>query len=93
LANAVDTIGHMTLVDHHMYTPKVRVPMKQPCSSDEQRGLARTQRLEHGSQSPQEVASILTITVGLCGHNIPTWQHKNMLPCRHLPPCHLDKRR
>jgi hypothetical protein len=49
VANAEDTIGRRPLVDHHTYTPKVQVPTKQPHGSDEERGLARTQRYKHGS--------------------------------------------
>jgi hypothetical protein len=44
LVNTVDTIGRRPLVDYHMYMPKVRVPMKQPRGSNEERGLARIQR-------------------------------------------------
>jgi hypothetical protein len=43
LVNVADMIGRRPLVDHHTYTPKVRVPTKQPQGSDEERGLARTQ--------------------------------------------------
>jgi hypothetical protein len=93
LLDATDTIGCRPLVNHHTYTPKVRVPMKQPQGSNEERGLARTQRLEHGPQSPREVADILTIAMGLHGHIIPTWRRTNVLPCYQLYPCHLDKRR
>jgi hypothetical protein len=44
LADAADTIGHRPLVDHHTYMPKVQVSTQQPWGSDEERGLARTQR-------------------------------------------------
>jgi hypothetical protein len=60
LADAVNTIGHMPLVDHHTYTQKVRVPTKQPQGFDEEQGLAITQCQEPYPQSPREVASILT---------------------------------
>jgi hypothetical protein len=43
LANVVDTIGRRPLIDYHTNTPKVRVPMKKPRGSDEERGLARAQ--------------------------------------------------
>jgi hypothetical protein len=44
LANAADTIDHGPLIDHHTYMPKVRVPTKLSQGSDEEWGLARTQR-------------------------------------------------
>jgi hypothetical protein len=44
LADAVDMIGRRPLVDHHTYTPKVRVSTQQPRGLDEERGLASTQR-------------------------------------------------
>jgi hypothetical protein len=87
LANEANTIDRMPLIDHHTYTPMVWVLTKQPQGSNEERGLAISKRQKHCPQSPQKVASILTITVGLRRHNIPTRQHTNMLPC------HLDKRR
>jgi hypothetical protein len=66
--------------------------MQQPRGSDEERGLARTQRQKHGPLSPREVASILTFTVGLRGHSIPTRWRTDMLPCRQLHPHHLGRR-
>jgi hypothetical protein len=36
MVNAANTIGRRPLVDHHTYTPKVCVPMKQPQGSDEE---------------------------------------------------------
>jgi hypothetical protein len=66
--------------------------MKQPRGSDEEWGLAISQRQEHCLQSPREVARIRTIAMRLCRHSIPMRQRMNVLPCRELP-CHLDKRR
>jgi hypothetical protein len=43
LADVADTIGRRPLIDHHTYTPKMRVPTQQPQGSDEERGLAGTQ--------------------------------------------------
>jgi hypothetical protein len=93
LTNVVDTIGRGPLVDHHTYTPKVWVPTKQAWGSDEEQGLTRTQRWKHGPQNPWKVVSILTIAVGLYGHNIPTWWRMDMLSCCQLHSCHLDKGR
>jgi hypothetical protein len=93
LADAIDTIGHRSLVYHHTYTPKVRVSMQQPRGPDEERRLAGTQRQKHGPQIPREVASILTITVGLRGHSIPMRRCTDMLPCHQLHPHHLEKGR
>jgi hypothetical protein len=93
LANAANTIGCRPLVDHHTNMPMVWSPMKQTQGFDQERGLAGTQRSEHGLQSPWEVANILTIIMGLCGHNIPTRWCTGILPCHQLHPCHLDKRR
>jgi hypothetical protein len=44
VAHAPDTISHRPLVDHHTYTPEVRVSTQQPRGPDEERGLAGTQR-------------------------------------------------
>jgi hypothetical protein len=44
LTNVVDTIGRRPLVDHHTYTLKVRVSTQQSRDSNEERGLAGTQR-------------------------------------------------
>jgi hypothetical protein len=88
LANA---ISRRPLVDHHTYTPKVRVLTKHHQGSNEERGLAIAQRREHCPQSPREVANILTIAMGLRRHSIPTRQCKNVLPRCQLPR-HLDKR-
>jgi hypothetical protein len=60
------------VVDHHTYTPKVRVSTQQPWGSDEERGLIGTKCQKHSPQSPRELASILTIAVGLRGHSNPT---------------------
>jgi hypothetical protein len=43
-------------------------------------------------QSPQEVASMLTIVVGLHSHSVPSRRCVNVLPYRKLP-CHLEKKR
>jgi hypothetical protein len=40
--DVADMIGHKALIDHHTYTLKVRVSMKQPQGSDEEWGLARS---------------------------------------------------
>jgi hypothetical protein len=61
--------------------------MQQPRGPDEEWGLAGTHRQKHDPQSPREVASIMTITVGLRGHSIPTQWRMDMLPC------HLEKGR
>jgi hypothetical protein len=92
LVNAANTIGHRPLVDHHMYASKVQVTTKQPRGSNEERWLAITQRQEHYPQSPREVASILTIYMGLHRHSIPTRRRTNVPPDYQLPR-HLDKRR
>jgi hypothetical protein len=93
LVDATDTISHRPRIDHHTYTPEVRVSTQQPRGPDEARGLTGTQRQKHGPQSPQKVANILTITVGLRGHSVPMWRHVDMPPCRQLHPCHLEKGR
>jgi hypothetical protein len=92
LVNMANTISHRSLIDHHTYTPKVPVLMKQPWGSNEERELAISQHQEQCPQSPREVASILTITIGLRRHNTPTRRCTNVLPCYQLPR-HLDKRR
>jgi hypothetical protein len=43
LADALDTISHRPLVDHHTYAPEVRVSMQQPRDPDEEWGLAGTE--------------------------------------------------
>jgi hypothetical protein len=43
LADAADMIGCQPLVDHHTYTPKVRVSTQQPWGSNEELGLTGTQ--------------------------------------------------
>jgi hypothetical protein len=93
LADAVDTISRRPLINHHTYMLEVQVSTQQPRGLDEERGLAGTQRQKHSPQIPRKVASILTITVGLHGHSVPTWWHADMLPCHQLHPCHLEKRR
>jgi hypothetical protein len=92
VADAANMIGRRPLVDDHTHTPKVRVPAKQPQDTDEKWGLAISQRQEQCPQSPQEIASIMTIAMGLCRHGIPMRQHVNVLPHCQLP-CHLEKRR
>jgi hypothetical protein len=92
MVNAVNMIGHSPHVDDRMHTSKVRVPMKQPQDADEKWGLAISQRQEHCPQSPQEVASTLTIDMGLRRQGIPTLWCANVLPRCQLP-CHLEKRR
>jgi hypothetical protein len=59
---------------------KVRVLAKQPQDPNEKCGLAIPQRQEQCPQSPREVASMLTITMGLHRHGIPTWWCVNVLP-------------
>jgi hypothetical protein len=44
LLNEANMIGHRPLIDDHTTTPKIRVPTKQPCCFDEERGFTRTQR-------------------------------------------------
>jgi hypothetical protein len=44
LVDTVDTINRGLLVYDHTYVPKIRVPSKQPRGSDEERGLAISQR-------------------------------------------------
>jgi hypothetical protein len=73
-------IGRSSLVDDHMHTPKVRVPAKQPRDTDEKWGLAIPQCQEHDPQSPQDVASTLTITMGLRRRGIPMRRRMNVLP-------------
>jgi hypothetical protein len=90
MVHVMNMIGHRPLVDDHMHTPKVRVPVKQPQDADEKWGPAISQRQEQCPQSPQEVASTLTITMGLRRHGIPTRRCTNVLPCCQLP-CHLEK--
>jgi hypothetical protein len=87
----VNMIGRRPLIDDHMHTPKVRVPVKQPQDADEKWGLSIPQCQEQCLQSPREVASTLTIAMGLHRHGIPTWQHANKLPPCQLHPCHLEK--
>jgi hypothetical protein len=65
--------------------------MKQPQGTDEKWGLTISQRQERCPQSPREVASTLTITMGLHRHDIPMWQRVNVLP-RCQIPCHLENR-
>jgi hypothetical protein len=93
LADAADMIGRRSLIDHHTYTPKVRVSSQQPRGPNEERGLTETKRYKHGPQSPWEVASVLTIIVGLCEHSIAMRRCTDMLSCRQLHPHHLDKGR
>jgi hypothetical protein len=93
LADVVDTISHRPLVNHHTYMPKVRVSTKQPWGSDEEQGLTTIQHQEYYLQSPREVASILIIATALHRHSIPTRWRTNVLPCRQLHACHLDKRK
>jgi hypothetical protein len=90
LVNAADMIGHRPPIDDHTHMPKVQVPMKQPRGADEKWGLAISQRQEQCPQSPQEVASTLTITMGLRRHIIPTRRCTDVLPRCQLP-CHLEK--
>jgi hypothetical protein len=90
--DAMNMIGRRPLIDDLMHTPTVRVPTKQSRDTDEKWGIAIPQCQEHGPHSPQEVSSILTITVGLHRHDIPTHWHVNMLPHYQLRPCHLEKR-
>jgi hypothetical protein len=85
-------IGRRSLINDHMHTHKVRVPMKQPRGFDEERGLAIPQCQEQCPQSPREVASILTIAMGVHRHNIPTRWRTNVLPHCQFPR-RLDKRR
>jgi hypothetical protein len=85
-------IHHRPLVDDHTHTPSVQVPTKQPQGSDEERGVAISQRQEQCPQSPQEVASILTIAMGLRRHIIPMRRHTDVLS-RYQLPRHQDKRR
>jgi hypothetical protein len=92
-ADAEDTIGRRPLIDHHTYTPKVQVFTQQPRGSDEEQGLTGTQGLKHGLQNPRDVASVLTITVELHGHSMPTRWRTDMLSRRQLHPRHLDKGR
>jgi hypothetical protein len=92
MVNVASMIGRRPLVYHHTYTTKVRVPTKQPWGSNEERGLAISQRQEQCPQSPRKVASILTITMGLRRHNIPMRQCTNVLPHCQLPR-HLEKSR
>jgi hypothetical protein len=91
LVNVVDTIGCRPLV-YHMYTPKVRVPTKQSQGSDEEWGLTISQRKEQCQQSPQEVANMPTIAMGLHRHSISTRWGTNIFPCCQLPR-HLEKKR
>jgi hypothetical protein len=43
LVDVPDMISRRPLVDHHMYTPEVRVSTQQPRGPDEERGLTGTQ--------------------------------------------------
>jgi hypothetical protein len=90
LVDATNTIRHRPLVNHHTYMAKVRVPTKQTQGSDEERGLAISQRQEQCPQSPREVAITQTIAMGLCRYNIPMQRRTNVLP-RFQLPLHLDK--
>jgi hypothetical protein len=92
MANAANIIGHRPLIVDHMHTPKVRVSAKQPRGADEKWSLAISQRQEQCPQSPREVASMLTIAIGLRRHGIPTRRCTSMLPHYQLS-CHLEKRR
>jgi hypothetical protein len=92
LVNAADMISRRPLIDDHMHMPKVRVPAKQPQGTNEKCGLAISKYQEQCPQSPWEVASTLTIAMGLHRHGIPTRRHANMHPRCQLP-CHLEKRR
>jgi hypothetical protein len=65
--------------------------MKQPQDTDKKWGLAIPHCQEHGLYSPREVSSILTITVGLRRHDIPTRWCANVLPRCQLRPYHLEK--
>jgi hypothetical protein len=79
-ADVANMIGRGPLIDDHTHTSKVRVPMKQPRDTDEKWGLSIPQRQEQCLQSPQEVASMLTIAMRLHRHSIPTRRCANMLP-------------
>jgi hypothetical protein len=90
VANAANMIGCRPLIDDHNHMPKVQVLMKQPRDADEKWGLTISQRKEQCSQSPREVASMLTIAMGLHRHDIPMRRRANVLPCCQLP-CHLER--
>jgi hypothetical protein len=91
MADVADMIGNRPLVDHHTYTPKVRVSTKQPRGPNEERALTGTQCQKLGPQSPREVASILTITMEIRGPIIPMRWRTDILPCCQLHPRHLEK--
>jgi hypothetical protein len=92
VADAVNMIGRRPFVDDHTHMPKVQVLAKQPRDVDEKWGLAISHRQEQCPQSPWEVASILTIPMGLHRHSVATRWCTNVLPRCQLP-CHLEKRR
>jgi hypothetical protein len=86
----VNMIGRRFLIDDHMHTLKVRVPTMQPRGADKKWGLAISQHQEKCSLSPQEVASTLTIAMGLRSHGIPTRWCAKVLPRCQLH-CHIEK--
>jgi hypothetical protein len=83
--------GHKPLIDDHTDMSKVQVLAKQPWGADEKCGLTISQCQEQCPQSPREVASTLTIAMGLHRHGIPTRRRVNVLPRCQLP-CNLEKR-
>jgi hypothetical protein len=93
VADAVNMISCRPLIDDHTHTPKVRVPTKQPWDTNEKWRLAIPQRQEQCPQSPRDVASMLTIAMGFCRHDIPTQWCANVLHRCQLHPCHLEKRK
>jgi hypothetical protein len=65
--------------------------MKQPRDTNEKWGLTIPQRQEQCPQSPWEVASMLTIAMGLHRHGTTMRRRANVLPHCQLHPCHIEK--
>jgi hypothetical protein len=80
VADAANIISCWPLVDDHTHKPKVCVPVKQPQDTDEKWGLIVPQRQVQCSQSPRDVANMLTIIMGLCIHGILMQWRVNVLP-------------
>jgi hypothetical protein len=48
MTDVANMIGRWPLIDDHLHTSKVRVPVKQPRDTDKKRGLAIPQCQVHG---------------------------------------------